>query len=226
MKNLLFVDFTNNMQTNVGSFMAISRFILQHWSHLGWFPWWFNGEPFENTYSPMLPLVDAALAWITGCSVARAFNVVTALFYAAGPVCLFLFAWRVSRYLETSFLAALIFSLFSPCVLFTVFRNDLGGWWNPWRLRGMLYYGAGPQSTAVSVLPLALLLTYFAVTKRTYVWCVGAGLSIAFVALTNFFGIVDLGVGCGCLLLALHGTRKEAAKAATLAATIGLAAWL
>jgi hypothetical protein len=37
--NLLFVDFTGNMQTNAGSFMAISRFILRHWPHLDWYPW-------------------------------------------------------------------------------------------------------------------------------------------------------------------------------------------
>jgi len=37
-KTLFFVDFTDNMQTNAGSFMAISRFILQHWPHLDWFP--------------------------------------------------------------------------------------------------------------------------------------------------------------------------------------------
>jgi hypothetical protein len=225
-KTLFLVDFTNNMQTNAGSFMAITRFILQHWPHLGWFPWWFAGEPFENTYSPMLPLVDAAFAWITGSSAPHAYNFVTALFYVAGPVCLFLFAWRVSRHLEASFSAALIFSLFSPSVLFGAFRNDAGGWWNPWRLRGLLYYGAGPQTTAVSVLPLALLLTYLAIRKRTYVWCIAAGLSIAFVALTNVFGIVDLAVGCGCLLLAMQGTRKEAAKAVALITGIALAAWL
>jgi hypothetical protein len=225
-EKLFFVDFTNNMQTNAGSLMAISRFILQHWPHLGWFPWWFGGEPFENAYSPMLPLVDAAFAWITGSSAPHAYNFVTALFYAAGPVCLFLFAWRVSRFLETSFCAALIFSLFSPCVLFSAFRNDAGGWWHPWRLRGLLYYGAGPQTTAVSLLPVALLLTYLAITKRTYVWCIAAGLSIAFVALTNFFGIVDLAVGCGCLVLAMRGTRREVVKAAALVAGIGLVAWL
>ena len=225
-EKLFLVDFTNNMQTNAGSLMAISRFILQHWPHLGWFPWWFGGEPFENTYSPMLPLVDAAFAWITGSSVPHAFNFVTALFYVAGPVCLFLFAWRVSRYLETSFCAALMFSLFSPCVLFSVFRSDAGGWWNPWRLRGLVYYGAGPQTTAVSVLPVALLLTYLAITKRTYVWCMAAGLSIVFIALTNFFGIVDLAVGCGCLILAMQGTRKETAQAVALVSGIGLAAWL
>src|ERR1700733_13446575 len=104
-KKLFLVDFTDNMQTNAGSFMAISRFIVQHWPHLDWFPWWFNGEPFENSYSPMLHLVDAAFAWVTGSSVAHAYNFVTAAFYVTGPVFLFLFAWRVSRFLETSFFA-------------------------------------------------------------------------------------------------------------------------
>jgi hypothetical protein len=225
-RKLFFVDFTNNMQTNAGAFMAISRFILQHWPHLGWFPWWFGGEPFENSYSPMLQLVDAAFAWVTGSSVAHAYNFVTALFYVTGPVCLFWFGWRVSRYLETSFFAALIFSLFSPSVFFSAFRYDVGGWWNPWRLRGFLYYGAAPQTTAVSLLPLALLFTYFAMTKRTYVWSIAAGVSIAFVALTNFFGIVDLAVGCGCLLLAMRENRKETARALALVFGIGLAAWL
>jgi hypothetical protein len=225
-KKLFFVEFTNNMQTNAGSFMAISRFILQHWPHLGWFPWWFNGEPFENSYSPMLHLVDAAFAWITGSSVGRAYNFVTASFYVTGPVFLFLFAWRVSRFLETSFLAALLYSLFSPSVLFQAFRLDVGGWWNPWRLRVLAYWGEGPHTAALSVLPLVLLLTYWGITRRKYIWCAAAGIAIAFVALANFFGIIDLGVGCGCLILAIKATRKETAKAAALVAAIALAAWL
>ncbi|HEY1753992.1 MAG TPA: hypothetical protein VGG72_01255 [Bryobacteraceae bacterium] len=225
-RTLFFVDFTNNMQTNAGSFMAISRFILQHWPHLGWFPWWFNGEPFENSYTPGLHLVDAAFAWVTGSSVGRAFNFVTGAFYVAGPVFLFLFAWRVSRFLETSFFAAVLYSLFSPAVIFNLFRGDVSGWWNPWRLRVLVYYGEGPHTTAVSALSLALLFTYLAFTKRTYLWCAAAGLSMAFIALVNFFGIIDLMVGCGCLVLALPGSRKETAKAAALVIGIGVAAWL
>lgn len=83
--NLFRVEFTYNMGTNAGSFMAISRFMLQHWPPLGWFPWWFNGEPFENAYTPLLQLVDAAFAWITGSSTARAYNFVTGGFYVLGP---------------------------------------------------------------------------------------------------------------------------------------------
>jgi hypothetical protein len=32
------------------------------------FLWWFNGEPFENSYAPMLYLRDAGFAWTTGSS--------------------------------------------------------------------------------------------------------------------------------------------------------------
>lgn len=230
-RNLFVADFTNNMQTNSGSFLAIARFIREHWPHLGWFPFWFNGEPFENSYTPGLHLVDAAFAWTTGSSIGRAYNFVTGVFYVAGPVLLFLFAWRVSKYLETSFFAALLYSLFSPAVLFAVFRSDVGGWFNPFRLRVLVYYGEGPHTTALSALPLALLFTYFAFTKRTYIWCALSVISIAFVALVNFFGIVDLLAGCACLLLAMRQstpreTRTTMAKAIALVGGIALVAWL
>jgi hypothetical protein len=166
-KKLFFVEFTTNMQTNAGSFMAITRFILQHGPHAAWFPWWFNGEPFENSYTPMLHMVDAGFAWTTGSSPAHAYNFVTAFFYVAGPVFLFLFAWRVSRFLETSFAAALLFSLFSPAALFSTIRADVGGLWNPWRLRVLVYWGEGPHTTVLSLLPLVLLFVCLAVTKRT-----------------------------------------------------------
>ncbi len=221
--NLFLSEFTNNMRTNAGSFMAISRFIVQHWPHLGWFPWWFNGEPFENSYTPMLHLVDAAFAWITGVSTPRAFNFVTGAFFVGGPVCLFYFAWKISGYLETSFFAALLYSLFSPSVMFSVFRADLG-LWNPWRLRVLVYYGEGPHTTVLALLPIALLLIYRALTTRKYLWCAAASLAMAFVTLVNAFGAVDLLVGCCCLILALP--KKEILRASLLTAAMGIAAYL
>ncbi len=222
---LFFVDFTDNMRTNAGTFMAISRFIIQHWPHLDWFPWWFSGVPFENTYTPMLHLIDAAFAFIFHCSTPRAFNFVTGLFFITGPVFLFLFAWQVSKFLETSFLAALFYSLFSPAAIFPFFRNDLGSWWNSWRLRLLVYYGEGPHTTVLATLPLALLLVYFALTRRAFIWKLAAGLAMAFVPLVNAFGAVDLAVGCGCLILAM-AEPKEMARAALKIATIALSAYL
>jgi hypothetical protein len=223
-KNLFLVDFTNNMQTNAGSFMAISRFIVRHWPHLDWFPWWFNGLPFENTYAPILNLIDALFAWVAGCSTAHAFNFVTGVFCVTGPAFLFVFAWRVSRYLETSFFAALLYSLFSSSVMFQSFRNDVGGVWNPWRLRVLIFYGEGPHTTAVSILPLVLLSIYFAIRTRRFLWIAAAGFGMAFLVLVNAFGAVDLAVGCACLILALP--FKEIPRAALCTGATAVVAYL
>jgi hypothetical protein len=223
-RNLFLVDYTNNMQHNAGSFMAISRFILLHWPHLDWFPWWNDGLPFENTYTPMLHLIDAAFAWAASCSTARAFNFVTGAFSVTGPAFLFLFAWRVSRYLETSFFAALIYSLFSSSVMFSVFRSDVGSIWSPWRLRTLIYYGEGPHATTLSVLPLVLLSIYFAILTRRFLWTIAAAFGMAFVVLVNAFGAVNLTVGCVCLILALP--YKEIPRAAQWTGATTVVAYL
>ena len=227
--NLFLSEFTNNMQTNAGSFMAITRFILQHWPHLGWYPWWDNGEPFENSYTPMLHLVDAAFAWITGASPARAFNFVTGAFFVFSPVFLFYFAWRISGYVETSFFAALLYSLFSPSVMFSILRADVGTW-NPWHLRTLVSYGEGPHNTVLSILPLVFLAIYLALTTRKYVWCAIATLGMAFITLINAFAAVDLLVGCTCLILALpkpgRPPGREILKASLLTLAMGAAAYL
>src|ERR1039457_1935173 len=223
-KKLFFVEFTTNMQTNAGSFMAITRFILRYWPHLDWFPWWFNGQPFENSYTPMLHLSDAAFAWITGSSPAHAYNFVTAFFYVTGPVFLFLFAWRISLFLETSFIAALLFSLFSPAALFPSIGADLGGLWNPWRHRVLVYWGEGPHNVVLSFLPLVLLIVYLAVKRRTYLWYAAAAVAMAFLVLVNAFGAIDLAVGCACLLLALKA--REIARPAVLLCAIGIVTYL
>lgn len=224
-QNLFRYDFTDNMQTNAGTFMAISRFIVQHWPHLNWYPWWFDGEPFENTYSPMLHLIDAGFAWVFHCSTPRAFNFVTGAFYVTGPVFLFLFAWRASKFLETSFLAALFYSLFSPSVLFHAFRGDLGSWWSAWRLRVLVYYGEGPHTTVLAVLPVALLLVFLALTRKKYVWFVSAAFAFSFLVLVNAFGAVDLGIGCACLILAMRD-RKQMLQATLITAGIAVMAYL
>jgi hypothetical protein len=207
-KKLFFVEFTDNMQTNAGSYMAIARHILNHWPHLGWFPWWFNGEPFENSYSPILHFVDAGFASVAGCSAAHAFNFVTALFYVTGPVTLFVFAWHVSRSIDCSFVASLVYSLFSPVALFHSFRTDLGGFWNPWRLRVLVHYGEGPHVAELTILPLALLLLYCAFKRRRMIWVMAAALAMTLAILLNAFGMVDLAIGSVCLVLAYRGRRQ------------------
>jgi hypothetical protein len=220
-KRIFFTDFTPQMQSNEGSFMAISRFILHQWPHLSWFGWWFNGEPFENTYTPMLPLIDALVSFLTGCSPARAFHVVTGLFYALGPVFLFWLAWRISKALVPSFLAALAYSVFSGSAIFYAFRWDQGGAFNLWRLRTLVFYGEGPHNTELAVLPLVLLAAYLAFTTRRYLWFALATLGMAFVLLVNAFSAIDVSIGFACLTLALKPAEMPRAGALAVAIAAG-----
>jgi hypothetical protein len=217
------IEFMNNMQSPEGAYIAITRFIVQQWPHLRWFPVWFNGVPFESTYTPGLQLADAALAAATGWPAARAFHSVTAFFYITGPVFLFLFAWRISLQMGASFCAAILYSLYSPSALFAAVRADMGGPWWPWRLRSLIYYGEGPHNTAISLLPLALLFAYFLITRRKYGWFLAAVAGFAAVPLVNAFGAVDLGIGCLCLVAALEW--KQMARAAALIAVSATVAY-
>jgi hypothetical protein len=222
-QKLFFVEFTNNMQTNDGSFLAITRYILAHFPHLNWFPFWFNGQPFENSYTPMLHLMNAAFAWITGSSPARAYSFVTGLFYAIGPVVLFLAVWRLTGFLETAFFSALLYSLYSPAELFPFFVADVG-WLNPWRLRVLVYWGEGPHVTALAILPFALFAVHRVLATRRYFWCVLAAVSMAWMVLVNAFSATDLAIACACLILTLP--RKLAIPSGLRMAAVGLAAYL
>jgi hypothetical protein len=222
-QNLFFVEFTGNMQTNVGSFFAITRYILAHFPHLNWFPLWFNGQPFENAYTPMLHLMDAAFAWMTGSSPARAYNFVTGSFYALGPVVLFLAVWRLTGFLETAFFSALLYSLYSPAELFPFFLVDVGRL-NPWRLRVLVYWGEGPHVTALAMLPFALFAAHRVLTTGRYYWCVLAAISMAWMVLVNAFSAIDLAIVCACLVLTLP--RKLATPSALRMAAVALAAYL
>ena len=92
--------------------MAISRFLVDRWPDVRWFPFWFNGVPFENTYSPLLQAIVAVVAKAAHCSTALAFHAVIAFFYCLGPVFLFLFAWKASKLLHAAFLSGLLYSLY------------------------------------------------------------------------------------------------------------------
>lgn len=201
-KPLFVTEYTQHMNSNEGTFMAISRFILTDWPHLSWYPRWFNGVPFQNTYSPLLQFVDAAVALAAHCSTALAFHTVTAFFYCLGPPLLFLFAWKLSGWLEASLSAALLYSLFSPSAMFRLVYYDIFGWRHARRLHTLVHYGEGAHNVALALFPLALLLLYFAMTRKRFRWYVATGALFGIIVLFNAFGATDLALGSACLLLA------------------------
>jgi hypothetical protein len=223
-RRLFSTEFTQHLSSNEGSFMAISRFLVDRWPDVRWFPFWLNGVPLENTYSPLLQAIDAIVAKAAHCSTALAFHAVIAFFYCLGPVCLFLFAWRSSKLLHAGFFSGLLYSLFSPSLLLPAVRADIGSWHNARRLQTLVHYGEGGHNMVLSLLPLALLCAYLAVTRRNFAWCVTTGILLGALVLTNAFAAVDLAVGLAIIaILQPPGSRL---RSLGLLAGIGAVAYL
>ena len=105
------VEYSAYLGSNEGTFIAIARQVAAHPGDLRWWPHWYCGMPFQNTYLPLLPLLTGTFSLLTGHSAALAFHQVCAVFFSVGPVCLYFMAWRMTRQPGTSFAAALAFSL-------------------------------------------------------------------------------------------------------------------
>jgi hypothetical protein len=214
------------MSSNEGLFMAISRFLVVQWPTSGWYSWWMNGVPFENTYSPLLQIVDAVSAKVAHSSTALAFHRTLAFFYCLGPVCLFWFAWRMSSALYPSFLCGLVYSLTSPSVLFPAVRSDVGGWFHARRLHTLVHYGEGAHNVALSLLPVALLCAWLAMEERRFRWCVATGAVAGILVLTNAFAAVDLVIGILCLIVVRpRGSRLRSLSMLALTGIIAYA-WI
>ena len=223
-RRLFSTEFTQHMSSNEGSFMAISRFLVDRWPDIRWFPFCLNGVPLENTYSPLLQAIGAIVAKAAHCSTALAFHAVIAFFYCLGPVCLFLFAWKSSKLLHAGFLSALLYSLFSPSLLLPAVRHDIGSWHDARRLQTLVHYGEGGHNVVLNLVPLALLCAYLAVTRRSFVWCATTGILFGALVLTNAFAAVDLVVDIA--VIAILQPRGSRLRSLALLAGIGAAAYL
>jgi hypothetical protein len=203
---LLTVEYLDQMGSIEGSRIALSRWMLENWRDLSWFPLWYGGIPFHNTYPPLCHAITAALAGLTGFTPALAYHVVIAILYALGPVALFWLALRFSGSRVYSFAAALFYSLVSPVAfLIPAVARDLGSVWRPRRLQCLILYGEGPHVVALTLLPVALLLVIVAWEKHRPGWWLLAVLGVSSVMLTNWLGAVEFGLAVGAWLLATPG---------------------
>src|SRR5258708_14523397 len=142
---LFFVTFTRQLQSNEGSFIAISRAMRDHPSDLLWWPMWNLGIPFHHTYFPFLHALDAVVSALAGIPPAMAYHRVTALFYCLGPVTVCWLAARISGRLAPSAGGALAYAFLSPSAwLIPSVAQDNGGLWSPRTLQVLIYYCEGP----------------------------------------------------------------------------------
>ena len=198
---LFTVEYSAYLESNEGTFIAIVRQIALHPGDLRWWPLWACGLPFQNTYLPLLPLMAGGVSLVTVHSPALSYHQVCAAFFCLGPVFLYGMAWRMTRQAGTSLLAALAFSIVSPCAwLAPAIRTDLGSAWHLRRLQILAYYGEGPHTVSIAFLPLAILFLYLSVTEKKLWMQVAAGVFLGATILANAFGAVILGIAAVCLL--------------------------
>ena len=209
-RKLFTTEYLDALHSVEGSFITISRFILDHPNNLEWWPLWNAGMPFIHIYFPVLPTIVALTAKLTSCSAALSYHAVTAFSYCLGPVTLFWMAGVISGRRTHSFFGALTYSLLSPSAfLLPAIRDDVGGLWNPERLNALVYYGAGPQIMALSLVPLPLLFLHLAWKHRRKRFYLLSGLSMGLVVLTNAFGAAAMLLGLVCLLLGQEELLKR-----------------
>ncbi len=218
-RDLFTAGFIAQMGSIDGAHIGIPRYLRDHWRDLGWFQLWYGGMPYQNTYPPLLRILVAGAAIVSGAHIVVAYHAVTATLYALGPVMLFWLAWRLSRSRAFSFGAAMLYSLFSPCALFgpSILR-DVGSPFNPRRIQTLLGYGDGPHVSSLTLIPLAIVALDVALEKKRPVFYILAALALASVVLTNWFGGVSLAVAVIAYLLARPQTSSR-----TWLAAIGIA---
>jgi hypothetical protein len=191
-----------------GTFIAIAKQVAAHPSDLLWWPYWDCGLPFQNTYLPLLQLVVAAYSRIMGSSPSLAFHQICAALFCLAPVSVFAMARGITGKIQTSFLVALAFSLFSPCAwLVPAIRNDLGSLHHLRRLQILVYYGEGPHTACLALLPLAVLFLYLSLVGECLRYRILAGALVALAVLANAFGAAILAVVVLCLLVTIRTGR-------------------
>jgi hypothetical protein len=216
-RELFGIEYLKHLGSIEAAYVGLSRYILENWGDLNWFPLWYAGIPYQNTYPPLLHLLVAAFAALTGASPALAHHVVTAAFYCAGSVTLYWLARRLGADRRAAFVAGLFYSLASPSAwLIPAVAADMGSPWAARRLHALVYYGEGPHVSSMTLLAAAVALFGLALEKKRAGWYVAAACGLASVVLTNWLGGAALAAAVLSWLLAAGEDRKGWLRAAAL----------
>ena len=95
-RQVFFIEYTGKMNSIHGVWIAMARLAGEHWYKPTWWPYWYNGTPFEYTYAPLVPALSAAIARLSGFSAAHGFQIVSGGIYCFGPAALFLMARQLT----------------------------------------------------------------------------------------------------------------------------------
>jgi len=196
------------MGSTAGAFIAISRWAMQHWNDLSWYPLWFTGMPFFQIYQPGLHLTVAFMATLFHLTPQHAYHLVNAAIYCVEPVTLFWLCYRVTGSRGYALAAGLAYSLISPSAfLSSMVRQQAGGLWLARRYQTIVYYGDGPHNAVLLLIPLAILCLHkTAVERRRWHFPLASAL-IAAILLTNWPGTVGFAMAVAAYILSRVGER-------------------
>ncbi|WP_031500694.1 hypothetical protein [Bryobacter aggregatus] len=195
------LEYTDARHSIEWVYLTLARYIGVHgfatiYGDAEWFPYWYAGVPFENTYQPLLPYLVAISAVLAKISAGRAYHLVTGFFFCLGPLGVYLLARRLTRSIWPSLCAAAAYSLLSPCSwLMPSITADLHGYWSNQRLHVLSFYGEGPHLVSLALLPFALLALDWALEDFGWRRAALAALACALVPLSNLIGGFALGWG-------------------------------
>lgn len=202
-RGLFSVEYLRHMGSIEGAYIGLARYIVKHFPDLSWFALWYNGVPYQNTYPPLLHWVVALVAGARGITPAHAYHWTIAVIYCLGPVTVFLLVRGLSGSRWAGFAAGWMYTALSPSAwLISKIVTDLGSPLRPRRLQALLLYGEGPHVSAMTLLPVALLLLHLAVVKKKAPFVLAAALALAGVVLTNWLAGFALTLGVAAYLLA------------------------
>ena len=209
---LFHTAYTRQMGSIEAVYIGLARYIAAHLGDLTWFPLWYGGIPYSDTYPPLLHWICGLVVRIFGVDPGLAHHFVTAAVFALGPVTVFWMAWRLGGRRVPALIAAVGYSLISPaCLMVAEVRHDAGGSFAARRLHTLIIYGEGPHLTSLCLLPLAIALLHIALVKRRAWYYVLAALAIAAVPLSNWLGAMALAFCVAAYLLSgFHANWRSA----------------
>ena len=202
-RELFRMEYLARMGSIEAAYISISRYLLEHGLHLDWFPLWYGGIPFQNTYPPLLHVMVAVNARVFNISPAHSHHAVTAALYCLGPVTLYFLAARLSGSWRIGLAAGVAYSLVSPSAfLSSTVLAFAGSHRDPARFKALIEFGDGPHIAALTFLPLAILALDWTLAKKGVLRVYITALACSAVVLTNWLGAFALALAVISYLLA------------------------
>ncbi len=202
-RGLFGVEYLRQMGSIECLYIGMSRYMLAHWRDLSWFPVWYAGIPAQNTYPPLLHWIVSLVALLRGISPAHALSLGHGAFLLP-RTCYAVRADAPAQWIATGGFpgGGSLFRALSPSEWLMPAIGRATGQFHPERLTALVYYGEGPHVTALTLLPLAILLLDLALERKRAPYFALAALTFASVALTNWLGALGLALGVVAYVLA------------------------